>query len=164
MPPLPRPEPGIPFAYFITFRCYGTWPHGDARGSVDRAHNVPGTEPLAVNPWREQVETERLSQQRAILDERDREAVARAVHERCEHAAWVLLAINVRTEHVHLVVRSGEAPEVVMGSLKSWATRALVAGGLRERGQRVWTRHGSTRYLWTEESVEQACRYVTDGQ
>jgi len=29
----------IPLAYLITFRCYGTWLHGDERGSVDRFHN-----------------------------------------------------------------------------------------------------------------------------
>ena len=28
----------IPLAYFITFRSYGTWLHGDKRGSVDRLH------------------------------------------------------------------------------------------------------------------------------
>ncbi len=33
----------IPLAYFITFRCYGTWLHGDRRGSVDRFHNIYGT-------------------------------------------------------------------------------------------------------------------------
>jgi hypothetical protein len=26
----------IPLAYLITFRCYGTWLHGDKRGSIDR--------------------------------------------------------------------------------------------------------------------------------
>ena len=25
-----------PLAYLITFRCYGTWLHGDQRGSIDR--------------------------------------------------------------------------------------------------------------------------------
>jgi hypothetical protein len=29
----------IPLAYLITFRCYGTWLHGDERGSIDRFHN-----------------------------------------------------------------------------------------------------------------------------
>jgi hypothetical protein len=32
----------IPLAYLITFRSYGTWLHGDPRGSVDRFHNVYG--------------------------------------------------------------------------------------------------------------------------
>src|SRR5712671_5216228 len=28
-----------PLAYFISFRTYGTWLHGDKRGSIDRFHN-----------------------------------------------------------------------------------------------------------------------------
>ena len=31
-----------PTAYLITFRSYGTWPHGDNRGSVDRFHKGYG--------------------------------------------------------------------------------------------------------------------------
>ena len=33
----------IPLGYLITFRGYGTWLHGDRRGSVDRFHNRFGT-------------------------------------------------------------------------------------------------------------------------
>ncbi len=29
----------IPLAYLITFRSYGTWLHGDERGSVNRFRN-----------------------------------------------------------------------------------------------------------------------------
>ena len=29
----------IPLAYLITFRCYGTWLHGDTRGSIARFRN-----------------------------------------------------------------------------------------------------------------------------
>lgn len=28
----------------------------------------------------------------------------------------------------------------------------------------MWSRHGSTRYLWKDESLEAACRYVREGQ
>jgi hypothetical protein len=28
-----------PLAYFISFRSYGTWLHGDKRGAIDRVHN-----------------------------------------------------------------------------------------------------------------------------
>src|SRR3954465_9461649 len=35
---------GQPLAYFITFRCYGTWLPGDERGWVDRRHNQFGTD------------------------------------------------------------------------------------------------------------------------
>jgi hypothetical protein len=39
-----------PLAYFIMFRSYGTWLHGDSRGSVDRLHNTYGTPRLPPNP------------------------------------------------------------------------------------------------------------------
>jgi hypothetical protein len=51
-----------------------------------------------------------------------------------------------------------------MTTLKAWSTRRLREARLVEVGARVWSRHGSTRYLWTTESVETACRYVIDSQ
>jgi len=33
----------ISLGYLITFRAYGTWLHGDSRGSVDRFHNRYGS-------------------------------------------------------------------------------------------------------------------------
>ena len=32
------------------------------------------------------------------------------------------------------------------------------------RVERVWSRHGSTKYLMTEDSVERACIYVAELQ
>jgi hypothetical protein len=32
-----------PLAYFISFRTYGTWLHGDERSSTDRFHNQYGS-------------------------------------------------------------------------------------------------------------------------
>ncbi len=39
----------FPLAYLITIRCYGTWLHGDERGSVDRKYNRYGTPRIAPN-------------------------------------------------------------------------------------------------------------------
>ncbi len=37
-------------AFLITFRCYGTWLHGDERGSVDRRYyNRLGTPKITPN-------------------------------------------------------------------------------------------------------------------
>ena len=33
---------GFPLAYLITFHTYGSWLHGDAKGSVDREHSRYG--------------------------------------------------------------------------------------------------------------------------
>ena len=51
-----------------------------------------------------------------------------------------------------------------MNDFKSYATRKLREAGLCDAESKVWSRHGSTRRLWTEEAVESACRYVIDGQ
>ena len=37
-----RYNPLGPCGYLITFHTYGTWLHGDSRGSIDRINNIPG--------------------------------------------------------------------------------------------------------------------------
>ena len=49
-----------PLGYLITFRCYGTWLHGDERGSVDRFHNWYGTPTFSPNPARQNQNSGRL--------------------------------------------------------------------------------------------------------
>ncbi len=51
-----------------------------------------------------------------------------------------------------------------MDSFKAYATKALRAAGLAAVEQSVWSRHGSTRYLWAEEHVVAAVEYVDNGQ
>jgi hypothetical protein len=40
----------MPLAYLITFRSYGTWLHGDQRGSIDRFHNRYKSPYIEPNP------------------------------------------------------------------------------------------------------------------
>ena len=51
-----------------------------------------------------------------------------------------------------------------MGRFKIWSTRELVAAGLTAPACPVWTRHGSTRYLWNLAARERAVQYVNDWQ
>ena len=76
----------------------------------------------------------------------------------------MLHAVNVRTNHVHGVVCAECPPERVLTAWKSWSTRRLREAAVMFKKQRVWSRHGSTRYLWTERSLEQACLYVETAQ
>ena len=39
----------VPLGYFVTCRAFGTWLHGDERGSVDRKHNRYGTPRIPAN-------------------------------------------------------------------------------------------------------------------
>src|SRR5262245_3542936 len=116
----------IPLAYLITFRTYGTWLHGDKRGSVDRFHNVYDEPSMPPNEkW------VRLNQMMSrgspvILDVKRRAAVEFAIRETCEIRKWGLVALNIRTNHVHLVVSIGEIkPGITLNALKANATRVM---------------------------------------
>ena len=51
-----------------------------------------------------------------------------------------------------------------MNEFKSYASRELnrLTGGGSERKR--WARHGSTRWLWKDEDVSKALRYVINDQ
>src|SRR5690606_5672217 len=100
-----------------------------------------------------------------ILDNAMRALVDDAIRRHCSFRAWPLVALNVRTNHVHCVVGwKGAAPERVMTELKTWATRALKTHPALHHRRRFWTVHGSTRYLWDVHSMHDASRYVLLGQ
>jgi REP element-mobilizing transposase RayT len=105
-----------------------------------------------------------MMQQPFDLDGQRRHVVERAVREVCAYREWALHALNVRTNHVHLVVSSPLPPEAAMTTLKAWSTRRLREAGLLESDVKPWSRHGSTRYLWTIDDVQAACSYVIDSQ
>ena len=151
-------------AYLITFTTYGTWVHGDERGSVDREHNTPGTALLKPSAPRRRMVTELMKSNEVKLSREHRNIVQKTIGRVCAHFDWELHAANVRTNHVHVVVSAPESPERVMNVLKSWSTRSLVAAKLVERGTKMWTRHGSTRYLWKVRDVRTTCQYVCEGQ
>ena len=112
-------------AYLITFRCYGTWLHGDDRGSIDRWHNQYGGELLAARPSLEAREREVLKGPPFALDAPRRAAVAAALEAEAGHYRWTLHVVHVRTNHVHVVVSAPEMPEKVLNMLKAAATRCL---------------------------------------
>jgi REP element-mobilizing transposase RayT len=157
-------EPGLPLAYFITFGAYGTWVHGDERGSVDRGHNLPGTPYLAPDHFRFECEQSRTSEQPYLMDEARRIHVLEAVRQACGKRGWDLLAVHVRQAHVHVVVAAADTPEKVMHALKGYASRRLNEAGLDGRDRTRWARHGSTRYLWNRRAVDDAVTYVVDEQ
>lgn len=154
-----------PLAYPITFRCYGTWVHGDVRGSMDRQeHNVYGAPRIPPNKQLELAEADSLKYPPSILDAAQRAAVEAAIRDVCEYRRFRLDAVNVRTNHIHAVVAAGCRPEGVMNAFKSYATRRLRDLGLISPGSKPWARHGSTRYLWKPHHVVEAIDYVLYGQ
>ena len=96
-------EDHTPLAYLITFRCYGTWLHGDEKGSVDRHRNKYGA-PL-IEPdlrWRRH-NLRQLKGEPVGLNKRQRAVVTAAIKETCVFRKWLLRASNVRSNHCHVV-------------------------------------------------------------
>ncbi|SRR5712691_9254402 len=153
-----------PLGYLITFRAYGTWLHGDKRGSVDRQHHRYGTPTLPSSPRRKQIERNLLKQLAVKFNARRRAAIDFGIRETCAIRKWELWALNVRTNHLHCVVTANCNPNTVLVALKGNATRAMRETGCWNGDLSPWARGGSKKYLWTEEELANAIAYVVADQ
>jgi REP element-mobilizing transposase RayT len=138
--------------------------HGDESGSVDRNHNVPGHRVVETDEARASRERELMDQPPYLLNASVRGAVLNAIQEVCSHRQWSLLAVHVRTNHVHAIVEAEARPEKVMNDFKSYASRRLNRTSADGRDRKRWARHGSTRWLWNRDDVGAAVRYVVEEQ
>lgn len=91
-----------------------------------------------------------------------RAAVDRTIRAHCDRRKWSLHALNVRTNHVHVVCSAHAPPEKVMGEFKAWASRRLHESGVV--AERIWTVHGGTRWINSDDSFHRAIHYVLHEQ
>jgi REP element-mobilizing transposase RayT len=153
-----------PLAYFLTWTCYGTWLHRDERNSVDWQHHIPGEPFLAPDATLREEEQERMTQPAYALDGPRRDVVLAALLQDAAFRGWPVHAAHVRPTHIHIVLTADASPERVLNDLKAYASRRLNEGGFDTKDRKRWTRHGSRRYLWTQESVDAAVDYVLHRQ
>jgi REP element-mobilizing transposase RayT len=150
-----------PAAYFLTFHTYGTWLHGDERGSIDRkGDNIPGSPIIPTDPSRVKFEKSLLKQPPVTFTPSQRRFIDSTIRNVCDFNNWILHAVNVRTQHIHVVITAQKSPESIVNSFKSWCTRKMRENGLWKNEHSPWSRHGSTRYLWNEKAVDDASEYV----
>ena len=55
-------------------------------------------------------------------------------------------------------------PERIMHTFKSYASRSLNHMGIDAPDRKRWARHGSSRWLWKDEDVQEAIKYVVSEQ
>jgi REP element-mobilizing transposase RayT len=156
-----------PLAYLLTWTTYGTWLPGDRRGWTKRKRGIKPPDPV-----KEAEAKSRMTQTACRLDERQRRVVEATIAEHCGRRGWKLLAVNCRTNHIHVVVAADEHPDRVRDQMKALCTRRLRSYD-DQRAQsapelacrrRWWTQGGSSHYLNDVESVEAAILYVRDAQ
>jgi len=154
-----------PIAYLITFTTYGTWLHGDKRGSVNKEYNQYGSDYIGPLPGLYRREKRNLRNQPVILGRNQREIVLQAVLKVCKYKGWIAHAVHVRRNHIHIIVSGNKEPAGMMVNFKAYATRALRKSDKNLMDvMKYWTRHGSTKYLWTKNSLISAIGYVKNEQ
>jgi REP element-mobilizing transposase RayT len=153
-----------PIAYLITFTTYGTWLHGDKRASVDDEHNRFGAQFVPHNPGLNAKEQSLLKHPAIKLNAFRRNIVLQAILEVCKFRGWFAHSVHIRSNHVHIVVSGREKPEKMMSDFKIYATKAIKKASDKMPTERYWTRHGSTKYIWTEEKLRSSIEYVKNCQ
>lgn len=154
-------------AYHIIWTTYGTWLPGDARGWTSKLK--PGVQP--PDPDREFEARWLMSEDAVLLTPEQREIVEATIRRHCEIRKWTLLALNVRTNHIHLVVSADRSVADVMNQLKAWCSRKLSdAMGLtrtvaKNAGRRRWFSEGGDKLeIDSDKYFDNAIDYVQDGQ
>ena len=156
-----------PIAYHITWTTYGTWLSGDTRGWVKSGvGGIQGSDPVL-----EQHAREEMAEPAVILSAEQREIVDATIRRHCDIRGWELHAVNVRTNHVHLVVTGNRGADEMMNELKAWCSRklsdhaGLTKAVARKAGRRHWfTEHGSTKPIFDDAYLQNAIQYVLEAQ
>ena len=155
-----------PLGYFLTWTCYGTWLPGDDRGWTKwhRGDEVP--QPLLADWCRE-----KMTESPVLLSILEREVVHETIAQHCEIRNWRLHAVNCRSNHCHCVISApNHSAEQARDQLKSWCTRKLKEhqqrAGVQDDDirQHWWTRKGSVRLLFDDESLDAAIAYTLEAQ
>jgi REP element-mobilizing transposase RayT len=131
---------------------------------VDR--HAPGIQEPDRAKW--EVARGLMKEAPVLLDEDQRALVEATIRTHCQIRKWTLCALNARSNHVHVVVTApGVDPDAVMNQFKAWCSRRLneldaVRGVVRR--ERWWTRDGSAKWINEEDYLNNAIRYVAEGQ
>ncbi|EGF29007.1 hypothetical protein RBWH47_02522 [Rhodopirellula baltica WH47] len=155
-----------PIAFFLTWTCYGTWMPGDDRGWTKWHCGDQVPQPRLADWCRGQ-----MVDSAVLLLPEQRTMIESVVREHCEKRCWYLHAVNCRTNHCHVVVTAPNYDgEQVRDQLKSWGKRRMKERecqlGVAEEcvRDRWWTRKGSVRYLFDEDSLSAATTYASEAQ
>ena len=151
-------------AYLLTFNTYGSWLHGDERGSIAPNQNTFGEQRIPPNPHLEKSRRDTMKEHPYQLDTSRQRIVLDAILHHIAIRKWQIWAAHIRPTHAHLVASGDIAPERMLNEFKSYASRALNASNVDKPDCKRWARHGSTKHLFTEQSIVQAVRYVIDDQ
>ena len=161
--------------WLLTWRTYGTWLPGDARGFVSNVrgedghgerHNVPGTDCDRDLPGLERYARDQMKGKPILLGAEQARLVADDFRSSAAFRGWPLHAVAVLVNHVHLVVAAPEEvlTERLLQVFKSYASRKLNGLYPKPVNGSWWAVSGSRRRLPDERAVAAATAYVLNQQ
>ena len=146
---------GKTLGYMVTWTTYGTRLQGDKRGWVKDGNTYK------VNPCIEEANKEQMQHTSVKLTNMERDLVREAILGKARERRQKIYAINVRTNHVHIVFDNGTYPiSQVVQAYKNAATAALRENGFYGK---IWTSGYDKRYCFNEKAMRNRIEYV-EGQ
>jgi REP element-mobilizing transposase RayT len=150
--------------WLVSSTFYGQWLPGDERGSVTnvrdrrtgepesskrREHSRPGDEYETAIPGLHRAALEQLKGPVVSLDLPKAEELFDQLQETAQHRGWVLHAVSIMFNHLHIVVEA--PPEVgkdqLLRDFKSYGSRRLNRCFGRQPSGTWWTESGSARVV-----------------
>ena len=158
--------------WLFTWRTYGTWLPGeegfvgyylspDGRWVID---NAPGEVRSEAIPALERYARGIMVGDPVFLSRLQADAILAQLHETATFRGWILDAVAVVANHVHVVfgVPGDPDPSEMLKSWKSYASRALNRLGVKPNAPRWFADGGSKQPLREDEDRKGAIRYVRD--
>jgi REP element-mobilizing transposase RayT len=153
----------VPMHYHLIWTTYGTWLPGDERGWMRKGE--PAVQ--APDPDLERACRDGMSEAMVLLDDAQQQIVATTIIAHCRYRRWVLLALAVRSNHVHAVVEADRAGGDVRNQLKAWGSRRLSDAArltqpqTKTGGRRRWFTEGAyVRRIESDDYLQEAIAYV----
>jgi REP element-mobilizing transposase RayT len=146
--------------FFLTIRTYGTWLHGDERGSVDAEHNQVGSPLIPSNPRWHGYRASLMKTPAVVLDEAALRCVEGAIDDVATYRGWTLHARHARSNHVHIAVSSVDSPDKMSMNFKAYATRDLRRNQHFAAKADIWAEGASKRFFNSEEELMRIDNYI----
>lgn len=145
--------------WHLVWSSYGTWLPGDSRSWFKRGE---GLKEPSLGLVRYSLRS--MKQTPFVLSIDDRRTCLTAIVADARAGGHRLLAANIRSNHVHLLVQSTWSGKALRARFKAISTKALRENGLVQQNRRVWGEGGWQRAMYPGPRAEETFRYVLAGQ
>jgi REP element-mobilizing transposase RayT len=152
------PTPALAVHWITT--TFGTWLHGDPRGSWINGKLC------GPDPFLEAFIEKRLSRKSVVLSGSEMDAVSEVIGRVVEEQRLTALAATVHPTHVHLILAPPKIPiKTVIATLKYRTSCEVLAtrrAAGRPVGRSLWTEGQFPVFIFNERHLENAVEYVRE--